>query len=299
MPNTFTNTSSIILTSAALEAFIAALTPIKSFANDFSAEAAAKGTGVRVAFIPSQADAADFAGDYTANSGSTASGIDILVNRWKYVSWQLTDLESSINQLVRIESFGRQYGFKLGKAVLQDIWSVVTNANYGSAVFTGASSTFDSDSVVDIDSALDVLYWPDVDRKMILNNLYYNSLIKDPSVKQAQAIGMAGADTPVQSGHLPNLLGIEVFESMLVPANSENLVGFAAMPDAMGVAMRYMQPQPGNTYFQAAPVTNESGMTLGFRDFYDNKSGTRWQVLEANYGYKVINPAALKRIVSA
>jgi hypothetical protein len=299
MANTFTNTSSIILTSAALEAFIAALTPIKSFATDFSSEAAAKGTGVRVVFIPSQADATDFAGDYTANAGSAANGIDILVNKWKFVSWQLSDLESSLNQLVKIESFGRQYGFKLAKAVLQDIWSIVTNANYGSAVFTGASSTFDSDSVVDIDSALDLLYWPDVDRKMILNNLYYNSLIKDPSVKQAQAIGMAGAATPVQSGHLPNLLGIEVFESMLVPANSENLVGFAAMPDAMGVAMRYMAPQEGNTYFQAAPVTNDSGMTLGFRDFYDNKSGTRWQVLEANYGYKVINPAALKRIISA
>ena len=299
MANTFTNTSSVILTTAALEAFTAALQPIKSFASDFSAAAAQKGSAVRVTFIPSQAEATDFAGDYTANPGSTATGVDIPINKWKFVSWQLTDLESSLNQLVRIEMFGRQYGFRLAKAVLQDIWSLVTNANYGAAVFTGASATFDSDSVVDIDSALDLLYWPDMDRKLILNNTYYNALIKDPSVKQAQAIGMAGAATPVQSGHLPNLLGQEVFETMLMPTNSENLVGFAAMPDAMGVCMRYMEPQAGNTYFQAAPVTNEGGMTLGFRDFYDNKSGTRWQVLEANYGYKLINAAALKRIVSA
>src|SRR6266481_683928 len=293
MANVFTNTGSVILTTAALEAFTAALQPIKSFASDFSAAASAKGTAVRVTFIPTQADAIDFAGDYTANPGSTASGVDIPINRQKFVSWQLTDLEASLNQLVRIEMFGRQYGFKLGKAVLQDIWSIVTLSNYGAAVFTGASATFDSDTVVDIDSALDLVFWPDMDRKLILNNTYYNSLIKDPSVKQAQAIGMAGAATPIQSGHLPNLLGIEVFESMLVPTNGENLVGFAAMPDAMGVAMRYLQPQEANLYYQAAPVTNESGMTLGFRDFYDNKSGTRWQVLEANYGFKVINPAAL------
>lgn len=299
MPNVFTNTSSIILTAAALESFTAALTPITAFATDLSSEAAAKGTGVRVVFIPSQADAVDFAGDYTAGSDSTATGVDILINRWKYVSWKLSDLEASINQLVRIESFGKQYGFKLAKAVLQDIWSIITAGNYGAPVFTGASAVFDSDTVVDIDSALDTLYWPDLERKMILNNQYYNALIKDPSVKQAQAIGIDGTATPVQSGHLPNLLGIEVFESQLVPNNGENLVGFAAMPDSMGVAMRYLAPQEGNTYFQAAPVSNEAGMTLGFRDFYDNKSGQRYQVMEAAYGFKVINPAALKRIVSA
>lgn len=299
MANTFTNTGSVILTTAALEAFTAVLQPIKTFASDFSAAAAAKGTAVRVTFIPSQSGASDFAGDYTAGTGSTATGVDIPINRWKYVSWPLTDLESSLNQLVRIQMFGTQYGFKLGLAVLQDIWSIVTNANYGAAVFTGAAATFDTDSVVDIDTALDLAYWPDMQRKLILNNSFYNALIKDPSAKQAQAIGMSGAAAPVQSGHLPNLLGIEVFESVVIPANAENLVGFACMPDAMGVAMRYMEPQEGNTYFQAAPVTNDSGMTLGFRDFYDNKSGTRYQVMECNYGFKMINPAALKRLVSA
>src|SRR5438552_11151518 len=118
MANTFTNTGSVILTTAALEAFTAALQPIKSFASDFSAAAAQRGTSVRVTFIPSQADAVDFAGDYTAAPGSSATGVDIPINRQKFVSWNLTDLESSLNQLIRIEMFGRQYGWKLGKAVL-------------------------------------------------------------------------------------------------------------------------------------------------------------------------------------
>src|SRR5258705_4961385 len=219
MAITFTNTSSVILTTAALEAFTAALQPITSFATSLDAAAAQRGSSVRVTFIPSQADATDFGGDYTVNSGSAATGVDILINRWKYVSWPMSDVEVRLNQLVNIQMFGRQYGWKLGKAVLQDIWSIVTNAIFGAAVFTGASTLFDSDSVVDIDSALDTFYWPDMDRKLILNNLYYNALIKDPAVKQAQAIGMAGASGPLQSGHLPNLLGIEVFESMLVPGN--------------------------------------------------------------------------------
>jgi hypothetical protein len=299
MANTFTNTGSVILTSAAFNAFMAALQPIRTFASDFSAAASQKGTSVRVTYIPTQSGATDWAGDYTANTGSSATGVDVLINRHKFVAWPLTDKELSLNQLIRIEMFGRQYGYQLGKAVLQDIWSVVTNANYGAPVFTGVSTLFDSDSVVDIDGALDAFFWPDMDRKLILNNLYYNSLIKDPAVKQAQAIGMAGVDAPLQSGHLPNLLGIEVFESMLVPGNSENLVGFAAMPDAMAVAMRYLEPQEGNLYYQAAPVTNESGMVIGFRDFYDNKSGTRYQALECNYGFTVVNPAALKRLTSA
>src|SRR6266481_9251522 len=102
MPNVFTNTGSVILTAAALDAFTAVLQPIKSFASDFSAAASAKGTSVRVTFIPSQANATDFAGDYTANSGSTANGVDIPINRQKYVSWPLTDVEASLNQLIRI-----------------------------------------------------------------------------------------------------------------------------------------------------------------------------------------------------
>jgi len=299
MANTFTNTGSVILTSAAFNAFMAVLTPIRAFASDFSAAASQKGTSVRVTFIPSAVAAGDWAGSYTTNSGATATGVDVQINRHKFITWQLTDVEASLNQLIRIEMFGRQMGFSLGKAVLQDIWSIILNANYGTPVFTGASSVFDSDSVVDIDAALDALYWPDMDRKLILNNLYYNSLIKDPSVKQAQAIGMIGSEAPFQTGHLPNLLGMEVFESVLVPTNGENLVGFAAMPDAMAIAMRYLEPQDGNLYFQSAPITNESGMVLGFRDFYDNVTGTRYQSLEANYGFSLVNAAALKRLTSA
>jgi hypothetical protein len=78
-----------------------------------------------------------------------------------------------------------------------------------------------------------------------------------------------------------------------------NLVGFATLPDSILVAMRYLAPQQGNTYFQAAPVSNEYGFTLGFRDFYDNNLGQRVQVLEANYGFLLGNPNALVRLVSA
>jgi hypothetical protein len=85
----------------------------------------------------------------------------------------------------------------------------------------------------------------------------------------------------------------------LIPGNSANLVGFVTLPDAMAVAMRYLAPQPGNTYLSAFAVTNDAGFTLGFRDYYNNDGGFRTQVLEANYGYAVVNPNALRLITSA
>jgi len=305
--DTFTNTATVILTNAALEAFTAVLQPLTSFATDFSAAAAQRGNAVRVLFIPSQVAAQNFTGSY-ASLGETATGIDVTISQHKFVSWSLTDVELAVNNLLKIEQFGRQFGFNLGKAVLQDIWSLLVLSNYNSGsvsgtagsgfVFVGSANTFDSDNIVDIKSAVDALYWPEFGRKIVLSPTYYNGLLQDTTVKLASAIGVIGSTTPAQSGKLPSLSGFEIDASAVIPANGQNVQGFVCLPDCMAVAMRYLQPQPGNTYLSAFAVTNEAGFTLGFRDYYNNDGGYRTQALEANYGYSAVNPNALQLIAS-
>jgi hypothetical protein len=43
----------------------------------------------------------------------------------------------------------------------------------------------------------------------------------------------------------------------------------------------------------------KTGITLGYREFYDNDSGNVVAVLECFYGYALGEAASLKRIVSA
>lgn len=297
MANTFTNTGDTIIANAALEAFTSALLPITKFAKNFSTEAAQRGDKVKVLFVNAAAAAQDFAGNYAVQD-STADGLDVTINKHKYVGWGLSDSEIAKNPQIEMERFGRQKGFQLAKAVMVDILSLVTAANYGAPVFTGLSSTFDKADLVTIKDALDTADWPSMERALAIKSAYYNALLGDAGISNASISGDAG---PQKTGVVNPLYGFDSISwSNLIPANAENLVGFAALPDAMLLAMRYLAPQEGAKYFQAGAITDpDTGITLGFRDWYDENSGTRKKILECNYGYLKGNGSALKRLVSA
>ncbi len=75
--------------------------------------------------------------------------------------------------------------------------------------------------------------------------------------------------------------------------------GFVACPSAIAIAMRYLQPQPGNTYEARSVADPETGLTVGLRDWYDLASGTRYRVLEALYGFTIgITSSALVMVRS-
>jgi hypothetical protein len=295
MPNTFINTLYTILTNAAIEAFTAVLAPLTVFARNYSSDAVQRGDKVKVLWIPTQAAARDFQPGGTYAPGDiSATGLDVTINRHKFVSWSLTDTELALNAIVNIEDFGRQQGANLGVAVLQDIWSLITAANFTRSQGVGAAADFDSDNLIDVKAGCDAANWPKAGRNVVLASAHFNGLIKDGSLKNAAAYGGPEA---IRAGELPALVGFGVYDSTLGPPAAA-LCGFATMPDAILVAMRYLAPQEGNTYFQAGPVSNESGMTIGFRDFYENIQGRRIQVLEANYGFLRGNPDALIRLLT-
>ena len=293
MPNNFINTLYTILTNAAIEAFTAILTPLNVFARNYSSDAVQRGDKVKVLWIPTQAAARDFAGSY-APGDVTATGLDVVIDKHKFVSWSLTDTELSLNPIVEIESFGRQQGANLGMAVLTDIWTLLTAANFPRFRGVGPAADFDSDNLIDVKETCDAQHWPKAGRDVVLSGAHFNGLIKDGSLKNAAAYGGPEA---IRRGEIPALVGFGVYDSQLIPTTGQ-LCGFATMPDAILLAMRYLAPQEGNTYFQAGPVSHEGGITLGFRDFYENIQGRRIQVLECNYGYLKGNGDALIRLTT-
>lgn len=296
MANALTTLTHTTLAQVALEAFRVQVAPIRAFVTNFSETAAQRGDKVKVAFIEAADAALDFAGTYTMQDAD-ATGNDISLNKHKFVSWSLTDTELVNNPQVELERWATQKGFQLAKAVVQDVLSLVTNANYGAAVFTGAANTFDSDDIADIREDLVQAGFPEMGRSLLLKETYFTNLLKDGDIKDASASGLTA---PVQDGIIRRVHGLDIYESTLIPGNSENLVGMACHANGILMAMRYLAPQSGHAYNSAQPVTDpESGVSLGFREWYDNDTGTMKRVLECLYGYSVGNASAVKRLVSA
>lgn len=284
-----------LISQAGLDAFVGAFAPMQAFTTDFDPAPASKSDTIQVPYVPAASSAADFAGTYTRQD-STLNKRTITLNKHKFVSWYLSDVAIAKSPAVALERFGMQKGYQLAKAVFVDILSAVTNANFGAAASTGLAANFDFADVIDIKQACDAADMPEAPRSLVLGSSYYNALLKDTVIKDAAALGA----TANQTGSLPNLSGFITYRSSLIPANAENLVGFAAYPSAIVTAMRYLQPSGRSQDGIYRPVADENtGITLGYREFYDNDKGEVVAVLEAFYGYALGEASALKRIVSA
>lgn len=286
----------VIISNAVLEAFTAAFAPMTAFTTDFTPDAKEKYDTINVPYVPAASAASDFAGTYNAQD-TTINKKQIVLNKHKYVSWYLTDTQVAKSPSISIQRFGNQKGFQLAKAVFQDILSAVTAANFSTAALVSSAANTDSDDIVDIKSVCDIANMPLSPRSLVLSSDYVNALLKDNAVQDAAAFGNAEA---IQEGRLPRIAGFDLYQTNLIPSNSENLVGFASYPSAIAIAMRYLQPQ-GTTIDGIYQVVSDpnSGITLGYREWYDNAAGARVAVMEAFYGYVLAEAAALKRVTSS
>lgn len=296
MPNTFTNLTDTIISQKALEAFCATMLPVTVFSHNLSADAARRGDKIKVLWTDAQSAAQAFvkATGYEIQRDLTAEGLELSLDGHDYVSWGLTDTDLSTQPLLNIENFGRQKGFQLAKKVLQNILGVITVANGYSVAKESSAANFDKDDVVDLGIICDVADWSEMGRNLVLKSTFHGNLRKDNNLSDASQYGSASV---IQKGQLQGVDSFEnIWKSNIIPANGEALAGFASLPDAMLVASRYLAPQEGHKYFQAAALTdpNGTGLTIGFRDWYNEDMGERRKVLECVYGKRKGNVAALK-----
>lgn len=304
MANSITGINDDIIASAVLRGFTKKIAPLGAFATDFSSDAAKAGDTISVLRDDTAIDTPVIKvthTDYTIQDADS-DAVEISLGQPYYVSWGLDDVEIASSSVLNMEVYGERKGNRLAEYVMagtgsaNGILNVITNANYGAAAFTGAASTFDSDDVADIKDSCDDSDWPEENRWLILSNAYMTNLIKDGDIKSSDAFG---SPEVVRQGMVPSLYGFNVISSNIIPANGENLVGFAARGEAIAAAFRYLQPQDGNTYNRAERLVGDGGVTLGLRDWYDNDSGVRKRVVECVWGSVAGITDGIKRIVSA
>ncbi len=278
---TLTNLDNEIMANSALEGFIAELLPLSVFSRSFSDEAAQRGGQVLVPLIAGLS-ATTFTGTYNL-SGGTQTVVTVTINRHKRVAVGQDDLTRWNSSRANLEAYSYQMGAALGVAVLQDILSLVTTANFGQATAI-ASTAMDIPQIRACRLALNTNNVPKRPRALILDCTPYDALLSVTNFVQAH---MAMSPETLREGSVGRAMGFDLYElnsQFIAPS----VIGFAAHADAIAIAMRYLAPQEGNSYRDARPVTDPvTGATFGIRDHYDDTIGQRFINLEAVYGYSV------------
>ena len=296
MANSITGINDDILAQSVLEGYTTAIAPLSAFTTDFSSEAARRGEKVSIMRDNTAIDAAldkTTHGAYTVQDADS-DAIELTLGQPKYVSWGLDDVEIASSSILTMEKFGRRKGNLLAKTVLQDIWSEITNANFGAAASVGLAANFDEDDVADVAEACDSADWGD-DRYLVLSPAYIAALRKVGAIKDTSGYGY----NAIQNGDIPMLHGFKVIMSNAIPANGENLTGFATDGNGIAAAFRYLAPQQGHKYNRAEALVGEGGITLGLRDWYSEDSGVRKNVIETVYAFETGIGTGVKRLVSA
>lgn len=278
---TLTNFDIPLFADQALQGFVNTLVPLRAFSTHYSSGGESTNTQVLVPVI-ANVTATTFGGSY-AVSGGTASVITVQINKQKIAPISITDLQlASSGGKANAESWAYQQGVGLGLAVLQDIWSLLTTANFAYATTVAVGSL----GVAELRKGrlqLGQNKVPMTPRSFVFDVEPYDTLLGISQYAGNLFAYNNSALTDAKVG--PRVLGCDIYETNSLPGTN-SIMGFIAHPAGIGVAMRWLPPQDGNTYFRADALVDEnSGIVMGLRDFYDNSAGTRFVVLEANYGY--------------
>ena len=200
-------------------------------------------------------------------------------------------------------TFIRPAAHAVSKAVLDDIFALVTNANYPEDIVGGATvhaynstvAAFDADAVAGISQVLTDRNVPQQDRLLILKPSLYTSLARDNAISAQYA---SGTNAPLTENLLPRIYGFEVNQYTGLPASVTNLKGIACNAESFLIATR--QPAlPTNWYGNVASATDEkSGLTIQVREWYDGTEGLQKLSMSILYGVAVGNEKTLGKIIA-
>ena len=276
------NFNDAIYAQEVLNAFVAALTPLNAFSRDFSGESAQRGNAIYVPRIDA-VTATTFNQSYIG-TGGTVNTITVSLNQHRIQTIDLTDVQQLNSSAAKIENFAAQQGKALAKIVLTDIWSIITTSNFTAATVTTAAANWSKTQARAMRKALAADNVSMDNISLILSVDAYDALLGDSTINQAYAYGSAAA---IQEGKIPRLMGMSVYESNVIPLNSISLNSFACHPDAIAVAMRNVSAVVPAGVYQGLEVLTDpaSGISMGYRRYYDGTTGKTHASVECLFGY--------------
>jgi hypothetical protein len=272
-----------LIAQEALQAFTGDLEPASIFSTSYSAETVRRGSTVEVPLI-ANLTATTFAGDYTTGGG-TINNVSVSVATHRIVTADVSDNEWANSSAVEVTKFARQAGKALAQSVLTTIYNLFVTTAGSAAQYTATVtglSAFTLTNARALRKALSDEKAPLTDRALILNTTLYDSLLSQSGLLDA---GQFGSRDAIADARVPRLLGMRVYESLILPTNSISLSAVAVHPNAVALAVRALEPQAPGEYLAAQTVTDpETGLTIGIRRFYRPETGKHHLAFECLFG---------------
>lgn len=198
-------------------------------------------------------------------------------------------------------TFIRPAAYAVSKAVMDDIFDLVTEINYpevspyGSTVYNGTVAAFDADAVATISQKMTERFVPQQDRLLIVTPSLYTALAKDNAISAQYA---SGTNAPLTENLLPRIHGFEINQYAAFGTPTADCKGIACNPESILIATR--QPAlPQNWYGNVASATDEkSGLTVQVREWYDGNDGLQKLSMSILYGVAVGNAPTLGKVIA-
>jgi hypothetical protein len=265
-----------LIAQAALESFTADLEPLSIFTTSYSNEVVRRGASVEVPLI-ANLTATTFADSYEADGG-TMNKVTINVDTHRIVTVSLSDTDYSKSSVA-------QQGKALAQSVLTSFYNLFVTTAGGAAQFTATLTNLSAFTITNaraLRKALSDEKVPLTGRALILNTNLYDSLLSQSGLLDASAFGSRDA---ISEGRVPRILGMNAYESLILPTNSISVAALAVHPNAAAIAVRALEPQAPSEYLAATVVNDpQSGLTLGYRRHYNPSSGKHFVSFECVFG---------------
>jgi hypothetical protein len=273
-----------IFAQQALIAFTAKLAPLRAFSRSLDDSAAKVGDAIVIPYI-SAATATTFnasSANYQTGGGAVTHNT-VSINQHKVVTFDITDLQAANSSGARFDELAFAAGRALGDLVLQNIWKLITTTNFGSASITTLEANYSLASLIELRK---VLAGRNVDVDPGVCSFIHNTVVGATLLGTANVLNayQIGDNQAARQGTLGQLVGFPTYETNILPTAATSLVSFAAHPDAINIAMRYLEPLAASEYLAVERVADPSGIVMGYRRSFNAATGVMYGAFECLFG---------------
>lgn len=218
-----------VLSQGVLSTLKNKLPVLSGISTVFSARPGSSGMSIQVPLIGTSTATAFSTGGYLTQDDATITSSTVSLTQYKissrFTPSNLKDYGADffVNNFVQTASIG------LAQKVMDVINAQVLNANYSASSTTGANLSYSE--LIAVQKTLDDAKAPSP-RYAVLNSQYISDLRADTTIVGNNVLGAQ----IIRDGDLGVIAGARIYQFANLSANSENLAGWVAGPDAIAFA---------------------------------------------------------------
>lgn len=218
-----------VLAEGVIKALANKLPVLSGFSSVFTSSVAGAGKTIQVPLIGTSTATEFSSGGYLTSDDATVTSSSVTLKHFK-VSTRVSPLDvREYGVGFFANNFVETAAIALSQKCMEEVNSLVTNANYSSHTATGANLSYAQ--VVTAQKTLDDAKAPDK-RALVLNNSYLSDLRSDAQIIAAFQLGA----NVISSGSIGTIAGAQVYQFSNLAAGANSLAGFICGADAIAVA---------------------------------------------------------------